>query len=113
MDDWGLKFWEGFVKFLPAIGGAIISLKYLPKEDRTFWGILSALITGIILAVYAGAWIVSYFVMSNESAEANGVLILGGIFGVIILDKVVTAIKDIRARDVKEWILGALRKWIN
>jgi hypothetical protein len=109
--DWG-KLWEGITKFLPAFGGSFISLKYLPKDQRTFIGVASALIGGIVLGVYGGAWVVGFYEMDATSWNANGVMLVISTIGFLILDKFVAAFREIKIRDVRDWLKDCIRKWV-
>lgn len=113
MDDnvW-MRVWEGLLKILPALGGAFLSLRYLPQSERDFLGMLAALISGVILGYLGGHWVISFYKVPPSVWEANAIMLFIGTIGTIMLDKIVLAIREISSADIKGWLKEALKKWV-
>lgn len=109
-DDWLIRIGGKILEIMPAIGGAFISLRNLPKEQRTLFGVLSAFVGGILIAVFGGEWIIGYYALPNYAS--NFVMLALGIGSILLLDILVRAIKDIKISDVKSWIKEGLKKWL-
>ena len=111
-DDWLLKLGK-LLEILPAIGGAIISLKYLPQEQRTPLGIFIAIFGGICIAVYGGHWVINNFTsLSKEPWSANFVTLIIAIFAMLALDKIARSIGEVKLIDVWNLFKQGLIKWL-
>jgi hypothetical protein len=111
-DNVWMRLWEGLLKILPAFGGGFLSLRYLPESERDFLGIITALISGVLLGYFGGHWVIGFYDIPVDKWEANGIMLVVGTIGTIILDKIVLAIREISGADLKGYIKEAIRKWV-
>lgn len=112
-DDWLFRLGEKILEILPAIGGAFISLKYLPKEQRTPLGIMTAIVGGVCISIYGGHWVINNFTsLSKEPWSANFVKLLIAIFAMLILDKIARSIGEVKLIDVWNLFKQGLIKWL-
>lgn len=111
-DEWWLKIWEALIKFMPAIGGSFLSLRYLPKEESDLKSIIYAFVGGLLLAIYGGNWAIGYYGITEDWAK-NGITGAIAVIGLIFLNKLIQTVKSISVAEIKEWIKERLRAWVN
>jgi len=112
-DEWWLKFCEKILEILPAIGGAFVSLKSLPIHEKTFWGFIFALIGGVAAAVYGTDFFINKFdSLSKEKWNANLIMFGIGIFGMMIINVLVQAVKDVKPSDALKWLKEGGKAWV-
>jgi len=112
-DQFWLKLWSDLVKLMPAFGGSLISLKYMPKEETGWRSIATSFACSLVLAIWGGGAWIEYRGINPESLMAQAIIMTIGIAGLVIVNKLMQAIKSISASELKAWILETLRKMIN
>jgi len=112
-DDWWLKIGEKVLEYLPAIGGAFVSLRYL-DEKMKFRYILTSFIASIFAGIYMGEAIVAHYSKVNpvDPSIRNFVLFASGAFGLLIIAKANKLILQISYKDMIEVVKTQLRKWV-